>query len=89
MWFPSFEDVAKTYKLEYYKISNNQELIECLSKNIHKDECAIYDIKCKYVQEVIPTLSLKKSSDGSLIQCGLNDMFPFLDEEDLSNEASS
>ena len=86
LWFPSFEDVAKTYKLEYYKISNNQELKECLSKNIHKDECAIYDIKCKYLQDVIPTLSLKSGSDGSLVQCGLNDMFPFLDMEDLKKE---
>ena len=57
-----------------------------ISKNIHKDECAIYDIKCKYLQDVIPTLSLKSGSDGSLVQCGLNDMFPFLDMEDLKKE---
>jgi acetolactate synthase-1/2/3 large subunit len=86
LWFPNLEDIAKTYELEYYKITSNQELTECLSSNIHNDECAICDIKCKYLQDVIPTLSLKSGIDGSLIQCGLNDMFPFLDEEDLKKE---
>ena len=85
LWFPSLRDIANTYHLEYYKADNNAELKEVF-KNIHNDECAIYDIKCKYLQEVIPTLSLKQSENGKMIQCGLNDMYPFLSDEELKNE---
>ena len=87
LWFPSLEDIAHTYHLKYYKINNNEDLIEALEKNIHNDESAIYDVKCKYFQEVIPTLSLKQSKNGKMIQCGLNDMYPFLSDEELENEA--
>ena len=85
LWFPSLKDIANTYHLEYYKADNNEELKEVF-KNIHNDECAIYDIKCKYLQEVIPTLSLKQSENGKMIQCGLSDMYPFLSDEELKNE---
>lgn len=85
LWFPSLKDIAHTYELKYYKIDNNEELLEAF-KNIHNDECAIYDIKCKYLQEVIPTLSLKQSESGKLVQCGLNDMYPFLSDDELQNE---
>ena len=53
------------------------------SKYALYNECIIYDVDCKFWQEVVPSLSLKfdKLSE-TFIQVGLDDMYPFLSEEE-------
>ena len=56
---------------------------EIFEKTLYSNECIIYDVDCKFWQEVVPSLSLKfdKLSE-TFIQVGLDDMYPFIEESD-------
>lgn len=86
LWFPDLCRIAAAYDFDYFEIKNNKELFDILGKEIHKDKPIIFDIKCKFTQEVIPTTALKEDTNGNKIQCGLDDMYPFLSPEDRQNE---
>ena len=56
---------------------------EIFEKTLYNNECIIYDVDCKFWQEVVPSLSLKfdKQSE-TFIQVGLDDMYPFIEESE-------
>lgn len=87
LWFPELKNVAETYEMEYIKITSNQELKEHLKNILNKKTAIICEVICKEEQEIVPTLMLKKDKNtGKSIQCGLDDMYPFLSDEELKNE---
>ncbi len=86
LWFPDLKKIAETYDIKYFKISKNEELYDHLQKFLHIDEPIIFDIQCKYSQELYPVVSLKTMPDNTLKQCGLEDMAPFLSQEELESE---
>lgn len=86
LWFPDLCDIARSYNLEYCKIEKNSEMFESFAKLLHSDKCIIFDIRCKFSQEVIPSVALKPMPDNSFKQCGLDDMAPFLTDEEYNIE---
>lgn len=86
LFFPDFEIIAKAYDFKYFYIQNYEELSNKINDFLHTDECIIFHVKCKYMQEIIPTLSLKTDKQGNKIQCGLEDMYPFISELELKEE---
>lgn len=87
LWFPNLNKIASAYEFEYFEIKDNTELIDILKKELHKEKSTIFDVKCKYFQEVVPTTALKVDKNtGNKIQCGLDDMYPFLSDEEYSSE---
>lgn len=87
LWFPSLRKLSSAYDFEYFEINTNDELFQILDENLHSDKPIIFDVKCKFVQEVIPTTALKIDQiTGQKIQCGLDDMYPFLSEEEHESE---
>lgn len=87
LWFPDLRKIAIAYEFEYFEIKTNEELMDIFEKEIHSDKPTIFDIKCKYTQEVIPTTALKIDEvTGKKIQCGLDDMYPFMSEEEYQKE---
>ena len=47
------------------------------------NEPIICEVMCKEWDAVVPTLSAKKTDDGRLISRPLEDMYPFLEREEL------
>jgi acetolactate synthase-1/2/3 large subunit len=87
LWFPDLKKISSAYDFDYFQINNNDELLNILSENLHNHRPIIFDIKCKFVQEVIPTTALKiDQNTKQKIQCGLDDMYPFLSEEEHESE---
>lgn len=87
LWFPNLKNIAITYEMEYVKISSNEELQNSLSDILNKKTSIICEVICKEDQEIVPTLMLKKDKiTGKSIQCGLDDMYPFLSEDELNKE---
>lgn len=86
LWFPDLRKISESYEFDYYLIKNNYELFNVLDKNLHSSRPIIFDIQCKYVQEVVPTTALKVDANGNKIQCGLDDMYPFMSEEEYRKE---
>ena len=46
----------------------------------------LVEIICPFKQEIIPTLSSKKTAEGVLISQPLDNMYPFLDEQEYKHE---
>jgi acetolactate synthase-1/2/3 large subunit len=80
VWFPSFENVAKTFELVYYRMNNIADLAK-LEDLLQIAGPAIIDIKCNSNQEILPAQNLKNGK-----QAGLHDMFPFLDDSEINKE---
>lgn len=87
LWFPDLKKIAETYELDYIRISTNKELSDEIKNIINHNNAMLCEIICKEDQEIIPTLSFKKDRNtGKNIQCGLDDMYPFLDEKEREGE---
>tara|TARA_R100001443_G_scaffold117294_1_gene141151 strand:- start:805 stop:1554 length:750 start_codon:yes stop_codon:yes gene_type:complete len=87
LWFPELESVAKTYEFDFVKLSTNVEVRDNLLKIINNKNPMICEVICDPNQDITPTLMLKEDeATGEKIQCGLDDMFPFLSQAELDNE---
>jgi acetolactate synthase-1/2/3 large subunit len=87
IWFPQLEKIAKAYEFDYIKIDSNEKLIKNITNILSNKNPIICEVICKEIQEIVPTLALKKDEKtGKNIQCGLDDMYPFLSEEELKQE---
>jgi len=86
LWFPDLANVAMTYDVQYCKIESNMQMIESFRNLLHSDECVLFDVQCKFSQEVIPSVALKTMPDNTVKQCGLDDMAPFLSKEEYDSE---
>lgn len=80
VWFPKFNEVAKTFDIGYHSIRSVSEL-DSLSKILTTAGPMIVDIKCNSSQEILPAQGLKNGK-----QAGLHDMVPFLSSEELDKE---
>ena len=87
LWFPELKNVANSYEFDYIKIDSNESLTSNIRYILNKNIPTICEVICKIDQEIVPTLMLKKDKlTGKSIQCGLDDMYPFLDEKELQSE---
>jgi acetolactate synthase-1/2/3 large subunit len=85
LWFPDLKKIADAYEMEYYSVENNSTLKEFFERYLHSDKSIIFDVNCKFWQDVIPTLALKYDSVKNInVQTGLDDMFPFLNDDELN-----
>jgi acetolactate synthase-1/2/3 large subunit len=87
LWFPDFKKIAETYELGYLYFDKNQDLINNMNMIFQINKPTIIEIKCPSNQEIVPTLMLKKDKiTGTNIQCGLDDMYPFLSDSEHDEE---
>lgn len=80
LWFPNFEDVASSFKMDYAFISNKQSL-EKLGVWINEKGPAILDCNCLPDQQILPAQTFKNGK-----QAGLHDMQPHLSDQELRKE---
>ena len=80
LWFPDLADIAKSFKLDFYRASTVAELAE-FSNLFARKGPVIIDCICTPDQEIFPSQALKNGK-----QAGLHDMAPFLSEQELATE---
>lgn len=80
LWFPDFRVIAQAFDLDYYLIDDLPGLAQ-FPDILARPGPAIVDCSCKEDQEILPAQALR---DGR--QCGLHDMTPFLDPDQLRQE---
>ncbi len=89
VYFPDLKKLADSYKLSYYVAKSVDELENIVQKiNMNSDPCII-DIRCNLHQEIIPTVSSKKLENGEMVSLPIDQMYPFLDSEELEEIVSS
>jgi acetolactate synthase-1/2/3 large subunit len=81
--FPDSEKIAQAYGIPFFRIHNNQELNGILHNVLKSEGPVICDILIPPDQEIIPTISSQKLSDGSMVSKPLEDMYPFLDRSEF------
>ena len=87
LWFPEIKKIADAYEFSYFLAEKNIDLENQIEEILQNSKPTLIEIKCKQDQEIVPTLMLKKNPvTNRNIQCGLNDMYPFLSDEELCEE---
>lgn len=82
--FPNFSKIAKAYGINSYKISSYKSLNK-LSYILNKKEPALIELMVDTEQEFCPKLKSRMDKNGNFITPELDDMYPFLEREDIMN----
>jgi len=84
--FPDFVRVAKAYGIHACRIRTHKDLGEKVDQVLQADGPVLCDVHMDPDQLFVPRTTSKRLPDGRMVSSPLEDMFPFLDEEEfLSN----
>jgi len=83
--FPDTEKIANAYGIRYLSARKNEEVEASLQEFIDCKDAVILEVFC-CVQGRYPRLNAIKNDDGTFTNRPYEDMYPFMDREDLKNE---
>jgi acetolactate synthase-1/2/3 large subunit len=84
--FPDFVKLAHAYGITTYRIRNHDELDKTIGQVLQTDGPVLCDVCMDTEHFLTPRIVSKKLSDGRLVSSPLEEMSPFLDEQEfLSN----
>ena len=81
--FPSLEKLAYAYGYPYISIHSNKELSEGIEKTLKEEGPVLCEVFVSLTQQFLPKSSAKRDKDGNLFSPPLQDMDPFLPEEEM------
>lgn len=81
--FPEFEKIAKAFGYLYYSAHSNAEMKEVVDKALETEGPVFCEIFTDTVQVWEPKNSAKRLEDGTLVSPPLEDLAPFLTQEEL------
>lgn len=84
--FPDTAKIANAYGIKYFRVNESSELLAVLDQVLAYDGPAICEVICIRDQEIVPTVSSRKKSDGTMVSLPLEDMYPFLDRDEFLRE---
>jgi acetolactate synthase-1/2/3 large subunit len=83
--FPSFEELAKLFKLSYYKIDSIDKLNNEFDVLFSNKRPILFEVIMDENQKYLPRLATNKREDGSLISPPIEDLDPLVDLSTLEN----
>lgn len=83
--FPNTEKIANSYGIQYDSLTNYVDIDSKLHSFLNTQNAVILEVFC-CIQSRYPRLSAMKKDDGTFINRPLEDMFPFLDRDELKHE---
>ncbi len=81
--FPSAEKIANAYGIKYFKIKDLSMVDKTLENILSYDKGVILEVVLDKAQFFAPKLSSKRMPDGTIVSPSLEDMYPFLDGEEM------
>lgn len=86
--FPAFEKIAAAYKIPFKKITCHDEVDASLNWLFSLKQYGICEVIQDTNQLIEPKVMSKKMSDGSIISPPIDDLSPFLSEEEYKEYAA-
>lgn len=80
--FPDLEKLAYAYGISYIKIQTLEECDDGIARALCNDKPVIVEVVVSQEQNFEPKLSSKLLSDGTMVSPDMDDMYPFLPEEE-------
>jgi acetolactate synthase-1/2/3 large subunit len=84
--FPSLEKIAKAYGFAFYKIKSLASLQKNIETIVNSTVPTICEIVLPEKEQILPSSSAKQNSSGKIVSQPLENMFPFLSEEEFKKE---
>ena len=81
--FPSLEKLASAYGYPYISIHSNKELSEGIEKTLKVEGPVLCEVFVSLTQQFLPKSGAKRDKEGNLFSPPLQDMDPFLPEEEM------
>ena len=81
--FPNLEKLAHAYGYPYVSIKENAELEQGIEKTLGQSGPVICEVFVSMEQQFLPRSSAKRDAEGNLFSPPLEDMAPFLPEEEM------
>jgi len=81
--FPSFQRLAEAYGFPYQRCATHAELSAAITRTLQDDNAKICEIVLDLNQQFEPRILSRKLPDGTMVSPSLEDMAPFLGEEEL------
>lgn len=83
--FPDVEKIAYAYGLRYYLLDSQTNIDKILASVFSTTEPVLCEVVLDTKQEFAPKLTSRILPDGKIISPSLEDMSPFLSEEELKS----
>lgn len=83
--FPDFGKLAAGFDLPYSKVTRNADLDAAIRATLATDGPAVCEVALDATQPFSPRVSSRRLPDGRMVTAPLEDMFPFLSEEELAS----
>jgi acetolactate synthase-1/2/3 large subunit len=80
---PDFVNVAKAFGIDGIHVRSNAELLAGLDQVLAAPGAFLCEIEMPETQPLIPRVQTMKSPEGKLMPTPIEDMFPFLEREEL------
>lgn len=80
--FPEFEKVADTFGFEYRRCETNAQVEEAVQWLVNSKKRCLLEVKQKLDDPVTPKVMSRLDENGKMLTPALQDMYPFLTEED-------
>ena len=81
--FPDMEKIAHAYGFPFIRAHHNEELHDAVAKTLATDGPAICEIMVTLTQQFLPKSAAKRLPDGSIISPPLEDLAPYLPDEEM------
>jgi len=81
--FPDFSKLAIAFELPYFTCATHDEMADAIAQTMASDGPAICEIMVDQNQPFAPKLSSKQLPDGTIVSPSLEDMSPFLSEQEM------
>ena len=83
--FPDFGKIARAYGLKYCRIKREIEIEKKVKETLKSSSPALCEVVVDIKQSFAPKSSSKIMPDGKMISAPLDDMYPFLTDDEMGN----
>ena len=81
---PSFELLANAFDLKYYQINDNLEIEDTILKVLKEEGPVLCELNISEDVRIEPKAQAIKNLDGTITSKPLNDMYPYLPQEEIN-----